>query len=207
MSLHTFDEFMAHPWVQSLLDNYNQKDYNLAFYAIECILRDIQLINEEFEDQHGRSLILSASGRVKSENSTFKKLYDSCCSREKSKTLTRRQLKAFYGEIFDLAGVRFACPYYDQVIPAIECSIRSGLSERGYAVDLSAKPKMNDRNYLDAGDSHGYRAYHFFVKVPTPVDIYGEVEECLVEVQARTVRLQQASALHIRTRYRHLRIR
>jgi hypothetical protein len=32
---------------------------------------------------------------------------------------------------------------------------------------------LGDKNYLDKGDSKGYRSYHFFLKVPTPVDIYG----------------------------------
>ena len=32
----------------------------------------------------------------------------------------------------------------------------------------------------------GYRSYHFFIEIPAPYDIFGNVEPCMCEVQARS---------------------
>jgi ppGpp synthetase/RelA/SpoT-type nucleotidyltranferase len=68
---------------------------------------------------------------------------------------------------------------------AIEDLIRPKLRELGYATNLD-EGGFPSKDYLDHGDEFGYRSYHFFVKVPTPIDIYGNVELCLCEIQART---------------------
>lgn len=62
--------------------------------------------------------------------------------------------------------------------------IRPGLQRLGYGSDL--RPRLKDRDDLDEGDEWGYRSYHFYVQVPTPVDIYGKIKLRLCEVQART---------------------
>src|SRR5207253_3831744 len=52
--------------------------------------------------------------------------------------------------------------------------------------DWSSDVCSSDLDYLEWGSDVGYRSYHFFVKVPTPVNIYGDLEMRVCEVQART---------------------
>ena len=113
-------------------------------------------------------------------------IYERGIHREDSeaKGFTRENLKKLYAEVRDLAGIRFSCPYFDEVRESISTYVRPRLSELGHATNLVAA--LPDKDYLEHGDDHGYRSYHFFVNVSTPTDIFGGRELCLCEVQART---------------------
>lgn len=67
----------------------------------------------------------------------------------------------------------------------VETLVRPRLAGFGYATLLSVA-SLRDKSFLDAGDAFGYRSYHFYVKVPTDIDIYGNSQLCLCEVQARS---------------------
>ncbi|MEW6214747.1 MAG: hypothetical protein AB1478_06010, partial [Nitrospirota bacterium] len=54
------------------------------------------------------------------------------------------------------------------------------------ATNLEEFPDMKDKNMLDYGDELGYRSYHFFVKIPTIIDIFGGIEHFICEVQGRS---------------------
>jgi ppGpp synthetase/RelA/SpoT-type nucleotidyltranferase len=75
--------------------------------------------------------------------------------------------------------------YLDEVRPAITDLIRPGLAKLGYATQLKAAG-LRDKDFLDTGNEHGYRSYHFHVKVPTPIDIFGNTKLCLCEIQAKS---------------------
>ena len=55
----------------------------------------------------------------------------------------------------------------------------------GYATELDGD-RYGDKDYLEDGDLFGYRSYHLFLKVPAIVDIYGNTDSVLCEVQARS---------------------
>ncbi|MCH8807370.1 MAG: hypothetical protein IH986_14980, partial [Planctomycetes bacterium] len=150
------------------------------------LIADLERLNGSYRKKHGRVAFTSIDGRAKTEHSSFKKLYKLASSRPPSTAITKDTLTELHSRIRDVAGVRFSCPYYDEVRSAINAIIRPHLANLGYASDLQAEPGCSDKNYLDQGDDTGYRSYHFFVRIPTPVDIYGESELCLCEVQART---------------------
>lgn len=173
--------FLCHPWVEKLVPRF-QRDAILARHAMHRITDDIHNINELFVVDHGRAFFTTIDGRVKSQASFFRKLYAMCKERASETGVTPQTLESVYDAIKDLCGVRFACPYYDEIEPAIG-HVRCSLGELGYAIDVAGLP---DRNYLDAGDARGYRSYHFYLRVPTETSIYGDVELCLCEVQVRS---------------------
>jgi len=123
---------------------------------------------------------------VKSEDSFFRKLHKMCYANAQTHGLTQNTLIELYSDIKDLCGVRFSCPYFDEVKEAVVKLVRPGLHALGYGTDLQSDSRYQDRDYLDTGDELGYRSYHFFVMVPTVIDIFGNVKLCLCEMQART---------------------
>ncbi|PYQ67348.1 MAG: hypothetical protein DMF53_01845 [Acidobacteria bacterium] len=156
LTLESFEEFRTHPWVQNLVPIY-KRDAILAKYAVARLISDLGSISTEYADKNGYAVFISIEGRV----------------------------KRIYRGIKDLSGVRFSCPYLDEVRTTIEQWVRPGLHRLGYGTSLQAAP-LRDKDFLDAGNEHGYRSYHFYLRVPTDVDIYGNSKLCLCEVQARS---------------------
>jgi ppGpp synthetase/RelA/SpoT-type nucleotidyltranferase len=148
------------------------------------LLRDLRDIDAAFRQKYRRPLFTTIEGRDKKEKSFFRKLYQICQERGRTTGITQNTLIASYETINDLCGARFACPYWDDVLMAVNDVVRPRLGDLGYAVDL--RGEHDDKNYLENGSEAGYRSYHFFVRIPTPVNIYGDVEHCLCEMQART---------------------
>jgi ppGpp synthetase/RelA/SpoT-type nucleotidyltranferase len=173
--------FLAHPWVEDLISRFVRDD-TLSRHAMRRLTADLKKINELYVVREHRALFTSIDGRVKTQRSFFRKLYRICIERSSETGITPQILLQFYLDIKDLCGVRFACPYYDEVEPAIKL-VRSFIHELGYATII---PNLPDRNYLNSGDAQGYRSCHFYVKVPTTISIYGDVELCLCEVQVRS---------------------
>jgi ppGpp synthetase/RelA/SpoT-type nucleotidyltranferase len=173
--------FCSHPWVEQILSRY-RRDALLAEHAMQRISDDVRSINYLPATKSGRVRFTTVEGRVKLEVSVLRKLYQKCKAGSRETGVTPTTLQSYYDDIKDICGVRLACPYYDEVLPAI-ASIRSRLEALGYVTNVTG---LADRNFLDSGDELGYRSYHFFVKVPTETTIFGDSELCLCEVQVRT---------------------
>lgn len=183
VDMEEFEAFMAHPWIRELGKRIKD-DSTLAQYALNRIIRDLGDINEEYVKQHRHTVLVSVEGRVKQVDNLLRKLQRDCKRASKRGGLTQEVILKLYGRIHDVCGVRFACPYFDEVQPTVEGLIRGELRKLGYGSDL--RHRYKDKDFLDQGDAWGYRSYHFYVEIPTQVDIYGKVELCLCEVQART---------------------
>jgi len=179
----SFELFSRHPLVNSLRDRY-KKDSVLADCARKQLVSDLARLNRDYSEEYGRVAFTTAEGRVKDEESFFMKLYKKCQERGPSHGIDRVTLGRLYSNIRDLCGVRFSCPYFDRVKISIDEIIRPALTKLNYVVDLGGK--YRDKDYLDTGDDKGYRSYHFYVKIPTLVNIYGDWEYCLCEVQGRS---------------------
>ena len=135
--------------------------------------------------EHGRVLFSNLEGRVKREDSFFRKLQQKARRTGARRGLTQETLKKLYPQVRDLCGVRFSCPYFDDIHPAVKELVRPRLAGLGYATELKSRD-LQDQDFLEDGNEHGYRSFHFYVKVPTPTDIYGNSKLCLCEVQARS---------------------
>ena len=177
IDLGSFEKFRSHPWVDDLSPKFRDESV-LAKRAMLKGIEDLRSIAESWRKANNRALFTTIDGRVKTEVSFFQKLFEICKQRGAKDGFTQDTLAAAYEAITDLCGLRFACPYWDDVEYAINEVLRPLLeSRRGYAV----KPpelKYADRNYLDSGSPVGYRSYHFFLKIPTQIDIYGRVKHC-----------------------------
>lgn len=185
VDLSSYASFEAHPWVRALKARYRQ-DAVLAIHATNRMYQDLLAMNEEHIKEKGHVLFSKAEFRVKTPRSSFKKLWRIAVKEGPQRGITQGTLAEMYEEIRDLAGVRFACPYFDEVKITINGLIRPKLQALGYATDLSADPRLADEDWLDLGDEAGYRAYHFYVRVPTPTDIFGNAQLVLCEVQGRS---------------------
>ena len=182
INLGEFDLFREHPWVTSL-DARITRDSKLADTALRTLINDLELLNREFYEQHRRTLFVSVDGRVKKKDSLLKKLFKYCHEHAEAHGLVQDTVLHVYEAITDLCGVRFSCPYLDQIMETVTDEVRPWLQNRGYATNLEEHP---DKDVLENGDDFGYRSYHFFVRVPAPIDIYGNREFMLCEIQART---------------------
>jgi ppGpp synthetase/RelA/SpoT-type nucleotidyltranferase len=184
IDLKDFKSFVAHDWVHPLVGSY-KRAATLAKFARTKALTDLDAFNQETLKQSGRVAFTTIEGRIKEQISFFRKLHKLCVENAQTQGLTPQTLESHYNAIKDLCGIRFSCPYFDEVAPAIK-ALRERLSNLGYATDLRKDPKLADKDFLEDGDAAGYRSYHFYIEVPTPVDIYGNVQLCLCEVQVRT---------------------
>ena len=187
IDLDRFEKFCDHSWIARLVPSYN-RSATIGKYSVARLLSDLEEMNEDFVKERGRVAFTSAEGRVKTRISYFRKLFDLARkhSLEGGKGLTQQSIEQIASDIKDLCGVRFACPYYDEVVWAVNGFVRPRLSVLGYSTDLTDSPKTHDSDYLDQGNDRGYRSYHFFVEVPTDIDIFGNSELVTCEVQART---------------------
>jgi ppGpp synthetase/RelA/SpoT-type nucleotidyltranferase len=182
IDLTTFDSFRSHPWLHRLVQRYAE-DSVLAKHAAARIAKDLEEINNRYLQAKNRTLFTTIEARVKTETSFLDKIYRLCCRDGKAYGVTQDTLAGLYDSVTDLCGVRFACPYFDEVKQVIETFIRPRLAELGYGTNLE---KHKDRDLLDDGDELGYRSYHFFISVPTFINIFGESKLCLCEVQGRS---------------------
>jgi ppGpp synthetase/RelA/SpoT-type nucleotidyltranferase len=157
--LSSFKNFMRNPWTNEIVERY-ALDAVTADHAVQILIDDLKLLNAAYLDEKSRVLFTSLDGRVKGKRSFFKKLYENCRENCKRQGFDRKNLQSWYSGIHDIAGVRFSCPYFDEVENAIQNRIRPFLESRGYGTNLS-NLAFKDKNYLDKGDKNGYRSYHF----------------------------------------------
>lgn len=192
ISLASLEDFSGHEWVAECMIEC-RKRRRLASQALRQLTEDLGEINEGFKQGrgHGYLAFTTVGSRVKKPDSFLRKLYNRCRANSPKKGMTREFLNVQADGIHDIAGARLACAYFDNVIPRVKF-VRHELSVRGYAVDLASEG-LPDKNLLEDGDEQGYRSYHFHVKIPTRVSIYGDTEMCVCEMQARS-ELQQVWA-------------
>src|SRR5690242_3577346 len=77
IDLGTFDTFRVHPWIADLSRRY-RKDSALSKFALLRIIEDLKKIDEGYRAKHGRALLTTIEGRVKKENSFFRKVFRVC---------------------------------------------------------------------------------------------------------------------------------
>jgi ppGpp synthetase/RelA/SpoT-type nucleotidyltranferase len=183
--LKTIEDFREHPWVIALLRQYSERDAILAEVALFKIVDDVKALSLASFELHGRAAFTDVHGRVKTAESLVKKLFKLATKRADSLGLTSETLQQMYGSVKDVCGIRISCPYVDQVRPAVSELIRPRLKELGYVTVIDGEG-YPDKDYLEDGDVAGYRSYHFYVMVPTPIDIFGNVEYMCCEIQVRS---------------------
>ena len=185
VDLSKFEAFITHPWVDELVQKYH-RDSVLAKNATVKLVKDLEELNREWFDKTGRVAFTTINSRVKRQDSFLRKVYKYCCESSRIEGFDHSKLTNCYSHVYDLTGCRVSCPYYDEIIDRVNGLIRPKLAERGYATKLQQQSEFIDKNFLNDGDDKGYRSYHFFIKIPTTTDIFGNIELCLCEMQARS---------------------
>jgi ppGpp synthetase/RelA/SpoT-type nucleotidyltranferase len=186
INLESYESFMAYIDRSEFIQAYD-RDRKKAATACNDLKELLEHISEQYGKDTGKNLFVHVgTARVKDKESFFRKMYNKCCYGCGSVSLNERALKKYYKDVKDIAGVRFACSYTDEIVPAITI-IRPELLRRGHAPDLNGRRGPKDNDYLNKPGPDGYRAYHFFVKFLITVDEYNEKqEEVLCEVQGRS---------------------
>lgn len=185
INLASLDTFRSHPWVEAIIQTYETHDRFLAEHACISVLKDLNDINGRYAEEYGRVAFADIQGRVKDESSVLRKMYKICQEMGPRSGITQSTVQSVYCHLKDICGIRLSCPYFDEIEPVIANLVRPDLARKGYLVCLD-EPGYADRNLLDNGDKFGYRSYHFYIKAPAIIDIFGNSELVLVEIQVRS---------------------
>ena len=125
----------------------SQYEHIMFYYesGIQQIVAKLQILNNEFKNNHERNPIENIKSRVKSLDSIIDKM------KRKGIPLTTNAMKR---EIKDIAGVRVICPFISDVYQVANMLVNQADVEIVTIKDYIKKPKEN-----------GYRSLHMIVLV------------------------------------------
>ena len=145
----------------------SQYEHIMFYYesGIQQIVAKLQILNNEFKNNHERNPIENIKSRVKSLDSIIDKM------KRKGIPLTTNAMKR---EIKDIAGVRVICPFISDVYQVANMLVNQADVEIVTIKDYIKKPKEN-----------GYRSLHMIVLV----DVYfsDHKDKVPIEIQFRTI--------------------
>lgn len=133
--------------------------------ATKEITTKLEILQEDFVAQNGRTCIEAITCRLKAPSSIINKL--------NRKGITP-SIEALRTQLNDIAGVRVICPFLDDIN-----IVAQSLAQQDDIKVVSIK------DYISQPKSNGYRSYHMIVEVP--VFFLQKKEYMRVEVQLRTV--------------------
>ena len=151
--------------------------YNCALMEVETKFR---VLDEEYRLQHERDPIESIHTRIKTVDSLARKV------RKQQIPLT---LEAIEENINDIAGVRIVCSFLDDVYMLADCLLKQD------DITLIAL-----KDYIKNPKPSGYRSLHLVVSVP--IFLKAEKRSVKVEVQIRTLAMDNWASLDHKLRYK-----
>lgn len=164
-----------------LKENLVNSDFSIkGECAISLILTKLDIINIEFSMLLGRNVIQLKTGRMKSYESTSKKL--------KKKGLEKTFSNAL-DKINDLIGVRAICSYVDDIYRIVEI-----LTEQKDVKIIKIK------DYIKNPKSSGYRSLHIILEIP--IGFQGGTQWMKAELQLRTASMDYWANLDHQLRYK-----
>ena len=164
-----------------LKENLVNSDFSIkGECAISLILTKLDIINIELSMILDRSVIQMKTGRMKSYESTCKKLRKKGLEKNFSNALER---------INDLIGVRAICSYVDDIYRIAEI-----LSEQKDVKIVKVK------DYIKEPKSSGYRSLHIIMEIP--IGFQGGTQWMKAELQLRTAAMDYWANLDHQLRYK-----
>lgn len=164
-----------------LKENLVNSDFSIkGECAISLILTKLDIINIELSMILDRSVIQMKTGRMKSYESTCKKLRKKGLEKNFSNALER---------INDLIGVRAICSYVDDIYRIAEI-----LSEQKDVKIVKVK------DYIKEPKSSGYRSLHIIMEIP--IGFQGGTQWIKAELQLRTAAMDYWANLDHQLRYK-----
>ena len=178
---------MFYPRIKSEIREPDPRDeefYQDKLYILEhvrdVLLRNIEQLRLESEEQQGRDPVDHCKSRIKSALSMEEKL-------------TRRglpvTLTAALENIRDAVGVRVVCPFLDDVY-----LVRDWLS------GCPGLRLVEEKDYIANPKPNGYRSLHLIVE--TPIFLHDQKRLMRVEVQFRTISMDWWASLEHKIRYK-----
>lgn len=154
----------------------------LAFYR--CAMMEMEtkfkVLDEQFSLSHDRNPIESISTRLKTLDHIYEK------AKRKGIPLNVESIEK---SIFDIAGVRVVCPF-EKDIYMLKNSI---LSQDDVVL-------VEERDYIAFPKPSGYRSLHLILEIP--IFLQNEKRMMKVEVQLRTMAMDQWASLEHRLLYK-----
>ena len=180
MTDEAFNSLNIEQYVLNFLnENYIELYQSKLKKACEKLDADLNRFMELYYQEKSTNLIAYITFRVKEPNSLLKKIL-----RNKDQISKYEDIRKEFDKINDFAGVRYSCPYSDQILESV-VKIRDFLKTHGYNTMLS-QDKFKDHNTLKNVTKAGYRSYQYFVETPITVDSSGSREFIPVEIQVRS---------------------
>ena len=149
-----------------------------------CALKEIRtkfdVLSTEFNIRNKRNPIASVSTRLKSTESTARKL------------LARHlpiSLESIEKNIYDIAGIRVICSYIDDIYEIADAFLKQD--------DVRLIEK---KDYIEHPKPNGYRSLHLIVSVP--VFFAERKKDVIVEVQIRTIAMDFWASLEHQIKYK-----
>jgi ppGpp synthetase/RelA/SpoT-type nucleotidyltranferase len=165
-------------------EKYELRDKLMAKKAIEKLVSDLYALDDKYYEQFNETIITNIDRRLKTRTSVNKKILKKINKFHSDDVFSSEIANEIYDHIKDIAGVRFCCPYSDEIIDIIKF-VKENLEKLDYMVDWE-DDEYKDKNFLETGNELGYRFYHFYVKVPIQIDIFGHIDLYICEVQVRS---------------------
>lgn len=159
----------------------NYKDMQMTY---ACALKEIKtkfdVLNTEFNIKYKRNPISSISTRLKSTESTLRKLM--------SRHLPV-SVNSIEEHIYDIAGIRVICSYIDDIYLIAEALLKQD--------DITL---IERKDYIKNPKPNGYRSLHLIVRIPV---FFAEGKKQVnVEVQIRTIAMDFWASLEHQLKYK-----
>jgi len=151
--------------------------YRCAMFEIET---KFKVLNDQFSLQHERNPIDSIKTRLKSFESIYGKLL------RKNFPIN---LKSVEENLNDIAGIKVICGFIDDIYMLADCLIKQD--------DINL---IETKDYIKNPKPNGYRSLHLIVEVP--IFLSDEKRIMKVEVQLRTIAMENWANLEHRLRYK-----
>ena len=148
--------------------------------ALKVAVTQMEILDEEFAGLYDHSPIHHIEHRIKTLDSTVKKL------KRRGYAVT---IDNIYAHIQDMAGVRVICNYLDDIYYL-----------RGLLTRTESFHVIRETDYIKEPKDSGYRSLHLIVEVP--IVISEGTLKLPVEIQLRTIAMDMWASLEHELRYK-----
>ena len=163
---------------------YTKEEYNeflLKYnYALKVLETNIRILLSEYERNTKTSVVDHIKTRIKSEESSLKKL---------SRKGYEQTLDNFDKHVHDIVGLRIVCPFLSDVYEVVELIKSSKLFKI-----------IEEKDYIKNPKDTGYISYHLVVLVPVPIG--GKLENIQAEIQVRTMAMDFWASIDHKLQYK-----
>lgn len=162
----------------------HQAEYNAMISRYRCAMMEVKtkfdVLDELYSLEYDRNPIETIKTRIKSSESLYKKLAN------KNASLDIEEVER---TVSDIAGIRIICSFPNDIYTLADCLIQQD--------DITV---IKIKDYVKNPKPSGYRSLHLIVSVP--IFMQNEKRDVKVEVQLRTIAMDNWASLEHKLRYK-----